>query len=869
MDNAVRRESAEPSLDLIVYGQIISQGSAGAAGILPKEGNVAPITPQTEQRPKPTPQVNDLDAFFDKLNANLERRHILAWRSDYLLWLRTILTYCGQHLLVPRQYGFGFDVVPIGPDDPVYVQNIIRFYSDDVTNQWVSSEPKIDITAIKDADDARMRATRAARAINDHYNRIHFTEVWKQINAKLAQFCGNYHAEIFFDPLADGTKARVAEYGESEIPGAASWMCGDCGMGGEGNVDICPECGSGVVQNEAVEPTPIMQQIGEKLTNAGDIRCDPIPAWQLRYERGGFREDSDWVRRSRDIPVETLQALFPDIEIKPTTPDDESLHPDRVLRRSVTAMTRGTIYGQGEGDDHYSEFVEYWYEPSMYMKGVFSQDTMLADGRMAMAGQRFTELFPKGIYRATIKGVAGSLIVREESHRKRIVSSLFKLIPGRGVGDNIKDALEYSKQNDILTSIEFQSYRKAATPTLVVNSRMIRQSQLVTKPGAVVSVRSADIPEGRTVGDAYSVIPPSPPVPNMVEYRARIEAGMQKALGSLSLGAGLPGYDGGTATGVRANEQKTELARSSELALLADFYKRISALRLELVQQHFTDERIIHFLGKNGDMEAASFRGADVEGDFVLWVRGTSYMPNSPLVRQQNLQGAIEALSAMAAAGLNSPEALRTVNEIFDVEISGDTVATYADWGRKAITDIQAAAAQVEVAMPQIAEAAQMMSLQQQAQYETAAQQHAEEQPVENPNDPLSPPVAPPQPPQPIDPMQMAGQMLGQVVRVDPYELGAPQKIYWLRDWLTGDEGQKASDVERNAVHDVIDRLGEGMEMEAQRQTQIQMAGQPPQPEPDGDEGPSRGPQQSQVKEKQARDKQLKNQRPGRPQPPR
>ena len=117
--------------------------------------------------------------------------------------------------------------------------------------------------------------------------------------------------------------------------------------------------------------------------------------------------------------------------------------------------------------------------------------------------------------------------------------------------------------------------------------------------------------------------------------------------------------------------------------------------------------------------------------------------------------------------------------------------------------------------------------------------------------------------------MQMAGQMLGQVVRVDPYELGAPQKIYWLRDWLTGDEGQKASDVERNAVHDVIDRLGEGMEMEAQRQTQIQMAGQPPQPEPDGDEGPSRGPQQSQVKEKQARDKQLKNQRPGRPQPPR
>lgn len=852
-----------------MYGQIISQGSQGASGILPNVGNVAPVTPQTQQRERTQPQPNELDAFFDKLNANLERRHIQAWRSDYLLWLRTILTYCGQHLLVPRQTGFGFDVVPMGDSDPVYIQNIIRFYSDDVTNQWVSSEPKIDILAIRDADDERMRATRAARAINDHYNRVHFTEVWKQINAKLAQFCGNYHAEVFFDPLADGTKARIAEYAEGELPGAASWMCGDCGMGGEGNVDICPECGSDLVENQVAPPLPVMQQVGEKLTNAGDIRCDPVPAWQLRYERGGFREDSDWLRRGRDIPVETLQGLWPDIEIKPTTPDDESLHPDRVLRRSVSAMNRGTIYGQGEGDEHYTEFVEFWYEPAMYLKGVFSQDTQLSDGRVAMAGQKYTELFPNGVYRATIRGVPGSMILRGESHRKRFVSSLFKLIPGRGVGDNIKDALEYSRQNDILTSIEFQSYRKAATPTLVVNSRMIRQSQLVTKPGAVVSVRSADIPEGRTVQDAFGVIPANPPAPNLVEYRSRLEAGMQKALGSLTLGAGLPGFDGGTATGVRANEEKTALARSSELALLADFYKRISALRLELVQQHFTDERLIHFIGKNGDMEAASFRGADVEGDFVLWVRGTSYMPNSPLVRQQNLQGAIEALSAMAAAGLNSPEALRTVNEIFDVELSGDSVATYADWGRKAINDLQAAAGQVEGAMPQIAEMAQLMSLQQQAQYEMAAATHAEEQPVENPNDPLSPPVAPPEPPQPIDPMAMAGQMLGQIVRVDPYELGGQQKIYWLREWLTGDEGQKASDVIRNAVHDIIDRLSEGMAMEAQRQMQIQMAGQPPQPEPSPNAPSGNGkPQQSQVKEKQARDKQLNNQRPGRPQPP-
>jgi len=848
----------------------IPSASTGATGILPTDANIAPVTAETVQRPKPSPQVTEIDEFFNKLDANLERRHILEWRADYTLWLRTLLAYTGNYFLMALPGSqFGFAVVSMSPDDPVYTQNIFRFYSKDVTNQWVSSDPKIDIIAIKDADDERMRTTRAARAINDHYNRVHFTEVWKQINAKLAQFCGNYHAEVFFDPAAKGAKARIPEYGEAEVPGAASWLCGNCGATDAGTVELCPECGSDLIQNDEAPPILTIQQIGEQITDAGDIRCNPIPAWQLRYERGGFREESDWVRRSRDIPVESLQALWPEIEFKPTLPDDQVLHPDRVIRRSVTAAARGTVYGQGEGDDHYAEFVEFWYEPAMYVKGVFSQDQQLQDGRMVKAGTKFTDAFPTGIYRATCKGIPGSLILREESHKKRIVSSQFDLIPGRGIGDNVSDALEYAKQNNLLTSMEIQALRKAATPTLVVNSRMIRQSQLVTKPGAVVTVKSQDIPEGRTVNDAFSIIPATPPTQYLPEYRARLEAGLQKALGSLTLGAGLPGFDGGTATGVRANEEKTVLARTMELALLANFYKNISILRLKLVQKHFTDERIIHFIGKNGDMEAASFRGADLDSDFVLWVRGTSYMPNSPLVRQQNIQGAIEALTALAAAGINSPQALREINEVFDVDLTGETLLTYVDWGRKAVNDLMAAAPQIAQAMPMIQQEAAMLSQQQQMAYEMAAQQHAAIQPQENPNDPLSPPAAPPEPPQPIDPMEMAGEMIGAVVRVDPYELGATQKIYWLREWLGSDEGQAADEIVRNGVHDVIDRLLEGQMMEAQKMSQLQMAGQPPHPEPDGDEGPpSKGPQQSQVKEKQGRDKQLRNQKPGRPQPP-
>ena len=793
----------------------------------------------------PQPQYGQIDQFFDKLDKQLERRHENAWRQDYLLWLRTLLVYTGNHLLMPRAYGFGFDLVPINPDDPIYIQNVLRFYSNDVVNQWVGSDPKIDITAITDDDDQKQRATKAARAANDHYNRVHFTELFKQTIAKLAQFCGNYHADVFYDPLADTGKAKVPVVEEGEMPGAAATMCGDCGEAAEGVAETCPGCGSANVMVEEAPPTPIQTVTGHEWKPVGDIRCLPIPAWQLRYERGDQPDNSDWIRRSRDIPIETLQFIFPDKKITAATPDDETMHPDRVIRRSVQSITRGSVYGQGEGDDHYAEFVEFWYEPPMYRNCVLQNEETLADGRVLPAGTKLIDVFPAGIYRATIRGVKGSLILRAESHKKRLVHAQFMTIPGRGVGDGIKDALEYQRQYNLLTSVEFQAYRKAGTPTLIVNGGMVRTSQLITKPGAVVTVAAGDIPENRTIRDAYDVIPATVPNAQMINYGARTEAGLQKAVGSLTLSSGLPGVDNDTATGARLGEAKAQQARSSELALLADFYKKIATIRLELIQQHFTDERILHFVGKNGEMEAMAFKGSDVAADFVLWVRGSSYMPTNPLTKQANLQAAIEAINALKMAGYDTPQALRVINEIFDVEIAGESTQTYADWGRKSITLLEQAAPLIEPMLPQLM-----------AQPQVAV-------------DPMT------GLPMPVDPKQQIGEMAAAAIDVDPYELGAEHKIYWLREWLTGDEGQDASPIVRLGVHNLIDRLSEGMMQEQQRMAMLQMGAMAPvmaAQEAHADEqadkqmmrDESRPSKQSQVRERQARERSADAQTRGR-----
>lgn len=796
--------------------------------------NTAPQDRQPQDPPQP--QYGQIDEFFDKLDKQLERRHENAWRQDYLLWLRTLLVYTGNHLLMPRTFGFGFDLVPINPDDPIYIQNILRFYSNDVTNQWVGSDPKIDITAITDDDDQKQRATKAARAANDHYNRVHFTELFKQTIAKLAQFCGNYHADVFYDPLAETGKAKVPVVEEQEMPGAASTTCGDCGMASEGASEACPQCGSMNVMAEEVPPQKVASITGHEWKKTGDIRCLSIPAWQLRYERGDQAENSDWIRRSRDIPIETLQFIFPEKKITAQTPDDETMHPDRVLRRSVQSITRGSVYGQGEGDDHYAEFVEFWYEPPMYRNCVLQQEEMLADGRVLPAGTKLIDVFPTGIYRATIRGVKGSLILREESHKKRLVHSQFISIPGRGIGDGIKDALEYQRQHNLLTSIEFQAYRKAGTPTLVVNGGMVKQSQLITKPGAVVTIAAGDIPEGRSVNDAFSVIPATVPNAQMINYGARTEGGLQKALGSLTNASNLPNLVSQTATGDRLADAKAQQARSSELALLADFYKKIATIRLELIQKYFTDERLLHFVGKNGEMEAMAFKASDVQADFVLWVRGASYMPNNPVTKQANLQAALEALTILKNVGYDTPQTLRVINEVFDVEIAGESVQTYADWGRKSITALEQAAPTLEEILPQL-----------------MAQSMVELDPMTGQ-------------PVPVDPEQQIGQMIAAGINVDAYELGAEHKIYWLRDWLTGDEGQEASPVVRLGVHNLIDRLSEGMAQEQQRMQMLQMAAMAPvmaaqaahedeQADKDMMRDESRPSKQSQVREREARER--------------
>src|SRR5262245_14188524 len=170
-------------------------------------------------------------AHFKEQNEKLARRQQSLWKEDYKLWTRTTLYYNGNQILVPRG-DFGYTVKRLkGTNHSVYVFNKLRPASDQITAAWVQSHPEIQL-AVFDGDNRKARrAVYEMIGLNEHLNYLHFTERARQDVAKGGQFCGNYHAEIFWDEDGDGTE-WYQRFEEVKFDDEDWYECLDCGSAG-------------------------------------------------------------------------------------------------------------------------------------------------------------------------------------------------------------------------------------------------------------------------------------------------------------------------------------------------------------------------------------------------------------------------------------------------------------------------------------------------------------------------------------------------------------------------------------------------------------------------------------------------------------
>lgn len=199
-----------------------------------EQPNIAPLKPlqsAMESRAQDKTVLVEID-WFQKVKKELLAENKTTWDNQTLLWELMFLFIEGKQLLKRSRYGQGWRTAPLPDrtDSPVYSQNLVGFYSDNIRSKWTQSNTDVNWRPTSDADE-QQGAAKAATHVHDYYKRKLYTERFRQTEAALAQ-CGKYARYYYYSNEAKSYGRRPIVEQQQVQFGDGYWFCADCGSGG-------------------------------------------------------------------------------------------------------------------------------------------------------------------------------------------------------------------------------------------------------------------------------------------------------------------------------------------------------------------------------------------------------------------------------------------------------------------------------------------------------------------------------------------------------------------------------------------------------------------------------------------------------------
>ena len=754
-----------------------------AAGMVLNESRAAMGTSEedyVEKLRKDRVEFVDYYPFFNELNKKILNRQKQLWRAHKEKMLLCCLYYIGKQTVIRAPGGaFGYIPVQINKDDPVYVMNYLRPYSDNVTSLGVKSSPDVLFAILNPDDQQRRKALKIVRNVHAYYNQQHFTEEFKHKTWKYGQLCSTFHSELYYDADAELGYEWMDSYSEHQVPGQAFTECNDCGTREEGaGMGTCPNCGSPNIASEEEEGWQGQAAQPGKYGKAGDLVLLFSSPLGHQYSLTTGAELSPYRYVEEDIPTEILEYQWGRLDAQCTDSqwmDDEMIHPIRILRRAEAQRTSG----HGVDDRESTLIQRFFYEPEMLHYVALNKPVTLPNGDVIPAKVRLSEYFPGGKCITTAPGLARFLGVKEESHRKRFIDGKYNINPGQEVGGGIEDALEGNRQSNVLHSMDFTYARRHAMPAVVIDDSVFPNGNLFTRPDGTIRVKRAALDQ-RSIEQSYSIMRAGERSFTIDPMLQRLQQVMQATTKSLIGSVNAPSGYSQTATGDTLEADKQSTILNVSLGLIGDYTVKISTKRLVLLQETVDKKRLIHVLNpRTGEYEAQAFQAADIKHDFLAWLKPGSAIPVLPEVRQQRLMMATGMVSQLKAIGYDSPAVIRQVNEICQVDFAFERNDEYED---ACLEDLQAMTEMVpnvEALLQQGAALATMIPDLQQ-----------------------------------IDPLAAAAQFLMQVAPVDAAAKGAEVRLNWFSEWLASPQGRKSPEILKAAVRGLLMELKQAVEIQ-------------------------------------------------------
>jgi hypothetical protein len=756
--------------------------------------NLAPLQELEQHKQQRQFIRKDPVEFFSALRQEMRREgETDEWVKRIMASQKNEYYYRGYQRL--RKADLSNTWVPLDPKPVHFTFNEFQFWCNVNVAKWIASRVDYRFKGLGDTPDQEMAAAKLRNIASSYDGK--FWNRSRTIDAsKGAQFTGHLIAYVYYDPEAEAGKAYRPVTDRKPVKlGADAYRCTDCGNVGELDADtvpICEACGSTSLDVIAVPEVEMEIQTGQEEYKTGDVCCDLIPLYNVRWNAKLGLEKSPIVLWEEEHDKDDLEATYEGLEIPQAKTDDVGLRAKAQLEH---------VNEKDSGQKSKVTLSRMWIEPRRYKRIELEKPIKTYAGVEFPVGTKLVEMFPEGCHVIMM----GNLIVDLYAAVKNddLVSMGYHTMPNGGLAQGVDAMCEPQRNTNTGFSLWNLWLRHHASPPKRYNPEIVDAGDMSGDPTRPIPVNPANIwPErGLTMENAILADVPTPFPQGVFQGLQEMRNFIQFAANATEFTEGLPNVNNETLGGARIAQSLAQSISATALAQFADFRVGIIKRALKKFRQYCWDQRYIEYAGTYGQIEGAYLSSVDIPNTFEVETVPNSWLPRTAEQRQTNLQGFLVAVGGIAGMLQLPPKLLSEYSEIFDVKIGDDIFPIAVRTARWRIK-------QAGALLPQLQQLRQ--GLEQAGLFE-----------AEPTVDPMTGEMG-------LQPVSVGQQLFGALQPpFNPRERGHMEAAEYLSTWLTTDEGL-------SAPPEVIEFVGvlqdAHLQAQALQQTAlagVAMAGQP------------------------------------------
>lgn len=692
--------------------------------------------------------------------------------------------------------------------------SVMQFYSTKHSQQYLSSNPNIQIVPQGD-DDRIIAAAKGADIALSHYENKFYTVHFNQQAALLFQCFGTHINRVFFDPQAKGGKVMRETIENKSIQMGEGYGECECGQTGTAkdfpemevaqgvSMPSCASCGSFAVHVDS----PISQEVpmvtGSEMMPYGDIKIENVPFPASRWDLRCQIEESSWAIIEKVTNLGEVQLALGRIKLKERDKENPGLDIMDAITQIGSPIGGESATGMRNVRDGRAQHEVVSTEMFLSAGDIHSirtnKDEQTVSGEVIPKDTPLSTLFPDGICVCGLNSFDLITGIYAETHKKQLTSGVYhaKALSGagRGLGDMVETQKKINKGDN-----QISDYNDTlATPAVLYAKGAVKmdEMQYLGHPKANIPVSIRNIPEFRSLDQLVRPLQPQSAGAQFYEYTYNtLNNFMQLQSHVTEFSGGLPGVKNDTATGAQISAALGQSMFAPLLAGKTNLYLGNAQNIIHCFKEYFPFPKYFssHFKGKHRQSKGKWLKGADCDGDFEYYVEKDSEIPKNEFTQRQEMMelftGVFGGYQIYREAKMQDPEEVNAIMRKYNINLEVDTSDTIAEICRERMDNA------FQLAEQSIQQLQQVFGEQGQQYFDPNAVLMSIESPIE------------------------------------PFEMEHMPQMKWYADYFHTDEGMKLKPHERAMVNAFIVTH---FTMEQQQQTalmqaaaQVQLAGQQP-----------------------------------------